>query len=64
MIGCRCQYTPQGLRQIASKGQQQGTIVGESRDGKSWRVLLDGYRSATAFHKSFIEIVSGAGKED
>ncbi len=64
MIGSRCQYSVEGLREVDPKCQQQGTIVGESRDGKSWRVLLDGYRSAAAFHKSFIEIVSGAGKED
>lgn len=36
-----------------------GTVVGESRDGRSWRVVLDGYRSIMTLHKGSMERVEG-----
>lgn len=35
------------------RGIRTGTIVGESRDGKSWWIRIDGQASKRSFHKSY-----------
>lgn len=54
MIDARCTLTPEGKCDFPRNAAREGQIVGESRDGHSWRVLWDGRTTGENLHKSYI----------
>ena len=50
----RCEYSEEGLRTFGK--QRRGYVLGESKDGRGWRLLWDGLKTTQVYAKDFINI--------
>lgn len=54
--GVRCEFSELGIKECSFRQKQRhGVIVGESRDGQSYRVIWDGVYYAWNYYKGFIK---------
>ena len=50
----RCEYSEEGLKTFGK--QRRGYVLGESKDGRFWHVLLDDLNTPHVYLKDFINI--------
>ena len=60
MIGRRCCMSYKALEQDFK--QKEGVITGESKDGRCWKILFDGRKCKSSYHKSFVAVIVGITK--
>ena len=64
MRGRRFEMSDVGRKKFPRHADRRGTLVSESRDGRSWSVLFDGRSSSTSFHKSFVRVLEETERGD
>ena len=50
----RCEYSEEGLKTFGK--QRRGYVLGESKDGRGWRLLWDGLKTTQVYSKDFINV--------
>lgn len=55
----KCKMSEYGRNTFKGSSRQmvEGTIVGETKDGKCFKVLWPGLKSPRVYHKNFFEII-------
>jgi hypothetical protein len=56
--GSRVRLSDEAANMFPASSRKVGTIVTESSDGQCWRILWDGNKSSSSFHKSFVVVLS------
>ena len=50
----RCEYSQEGLKTFGK--QRRGYVLGESKDGRGWRLLWDGLKTTQVYAKDFVNV--------